>query len=196
MNCDGSMRTTKSHGYHYLKCARRATATEACIGSFVSVRALAEAILRELGKLSAKYLDLSELAAHVALCDTIGDTISKKQEEVRALERRVDEHVGFLKDLYLDKARGILAEDDFLTLSAELSSDKEQAARMLLEAKKSLASLERKTHASHDRCKLIAGYVEVETLTRDHIDVLIDRVFIGKRDQETREIPIEIHWSF
>ena len=65
MNCGYTMRSSKNHGKHYLQCSNRHVAKDACIGSFISVDKLEKAVIDELNKLSAEYLDKDELEQNV-----------------------------------------------------------------------------------------------------------------------------------
>nr|WP_325297589.1 DUF4368 domain-containing protein [uncultured Oscillibacter sp.] len=39
-------------------------------------------------------------------------------------------------------------------------------------------------------------YVNLEHLTREIVEILIDHINVGKRIRGTRDVPIEIHWNF
>src|SRR5690606_16178466 len=71
MNCGYIMRSCKSHGNHYLKCSSRHVSKDSCIGSFISVDRLEEAVLTQLHYLVDKYLDKDELERKVELCDNL-----------------------------------------------------------------------------------------------------------------------------
>jgi len=196
INCGGGMRTCKNHGYHYLKCGIRHTAKEMCIGSFVSVRALEETVLSELRKLSDSSLDKDVLEKQVEFNTKLDDAITRKSDEIRTYSKRIDEHAIAIKDLYMDKVKGIISEGDFLSLSRDFSADKERLERLITEAQGEIQALEQKKSAGCNRRQLVEDHVGVEKLSKTHVDVLIDKVFIGKRDQETKMLPVEIHWNF
>lgn len=60
------MRSNKqTDGRHYLQCSNRHVAKDACIGSFISVKKLEQAVISELNKLSQEYLDKDELEQNV-----------------------------------------------------------------------------------------------------------------------------------
>ena len=44
--------------------------------------------------------------------------------------------------------------------------------------------------------QLIEQYTNLDHLTREIVEELIDYILIGKRIPGTRNIPIEIHWNF
>ena len=47
-----------------------------------------------------------------------------------------------------------------------------------------------------NRRELIEQYTGVEHLTREMVEILIDKITVGKRIPGTRNVPIEIHWNF
>lgn len=66
MSCGYTMRSNKqTDGRHYLQCSNRHVAKDACIGSFISVKKLEQAVISELNKLSQEYLDKDELEQNV-----------------------------------------------------------------------------------------------------------------------------------
>ena len=46
------------------------------------------------------------------------------------------------------------------------------------------------------RKELIAQYTNLEHLNREMVDVLIDYITVGRRNKETHQVPVEIHWNF
>ncbi|WP_346684859.1 DUF4368 domain-containing protein [Megamonas hypermegale] len=48
-----------------------------------------------------------------------------------------------------------------------------------------------------DNCRqIIEQYSNLEHLTREIVEILIDYISIGKRIPGIRDVPIEIHWNF
>ena len=61
VGCGYTMRSTKSRGKHYLQCASRRAARDACPGAFTSVDTLERLVIQELNSLSRHYLDQEKL---------------------------------------------------------------------------------------------------------------------------------------
>ena len=61
---------------------------------------------------------------------------------------------------------------------------------------KELERLQEKIKTAHDRSKLIENYLDVQKLEREHVDTLINCVYVGKRNAITKVIPIKIEWNF
>ena len=195
MYCGGSMQTTKSHGLHYLKCRRKSMEKQSCVGAFVSVKAMEQAVLLELKRLEQSLLDKDELLAEIRFHAGVDIAIAKAQTDIVAHEKSIVEHTQIIKDLYLDKAKGILTEQDFSTLSKEFSADRARTQEMLTMACRHLAALEQKKQMPCDPRSLIDGYLSTDTLSREHVTQFIERIIIGKSDPETKTLAIEIHWN-
>ena len=70
---------------------------------------------------------------------------------------------------------------------------KEEAVRAL---ETGIAVAEEKIAAGDNRRELIEQYTNLEHLTREIVETLIDYISVGKRIPGTRNVPIEIHWNF
>ena len=98
--------------------------------------------------------------------------------------------------LYLDKVKGILSENDFLNLSKDFTNDRERLEKLVIETQKQLDVIERKIQTGDNRRQLIEQYTNLEHLDRETVETLIDYILVGKRIPGTRNVPIEIHWNF
>ena len=196
MYCGYVMRSCKSHGRYYLKCPTRHTARDACIGSFVSVEALEQNVLHELKQLNENYLDQDALEAKVEFNDKIDQSIAKKQDEATQYQKKIEEYTKLVKTLYVDKVKGIITEQDFIEFSRDFSKEKERLESALKRVAEEIETLSRKKQTARNRRQMIDEYVNLDKLTRAHVEELIDAVLIGKRDPDTKELPVEIHWNF
>ena len=70
---------------------------------------------------------------------------------------------------------------------------REEAVRAL---ETGIAVAEEKIAAGDNRRELIEQYTNLEHLTREIVETLIDYISVGKRIPGTRNVPIEIHWNF
>ena len=123
------MRSSKNRGKHYLQCSNRHVAKDACIGSFISVDKLEKAVIDELNKLSARISDKDELEQ---MCNSIMTCEVKKKLWKRRLlliKKKIAEYTKGIRELYLDKVKGILSELDYLDLSKDFSTQKERTRK-------------------------------------------------------------------
>ncbi len=195
-NCGYVMRSSKTRDRHYLKCSNRHVAKDACIGSFISVDKLEQLVITELRHLASEYLDQDELERNVEFCDNLQGQKKQVLTDIAAYEKKISEYMKGIRELYIDKVRGLISENDFLELSNDFSTEKERLERLIAENQKRLAEIEDKIQAGDNRRELIEQYTHLEHLNREIVEILIDYISVDRRIPGTRDVPIEIHWNF
>lgn len=196
MYCGYTMSSSKSHGKHYLKCNSRHVAKDACIGSFIAVDKLEKTVIDELNKLTNAYLDKGVLEQNIVFNNDINAKQNALKEEIAVYQNKIDEYTKGIRELYLDKVKGILSQHDYIDLSKDFSVQKERLERLILDKQKQLDILERKKLTKESRQQLIEQYTNLEHLDRETVEAFIDYILVGKKNLETKELPIEIHWNF
>ena len=126
--------------------------------------------------------------------------LKEKQEALKSTistyEKKIAEYTKGIRELYLDKVKGILSEQDYLDLSKDFVTQKERLEKLVADTQKQLDTLERKMKDGDNRRQLIEQYTNLEHLDREIVEKLIDYILVGKKDPVTKEVPIEIHWNF
>ncbi len=197
MNCGYTMRSSKqTDGRYYLQCSTRHAAKNACIGSFISVKKLEQTVITELNRLSQEYLDMDLLEQNVEFCSDIREKKASLEVRLTSCQKKMEEDAAIIRELYLDKAKGILSEHDFLNLSKDFTNDRERLERLVGETQKQLNAIERKIQTGSDRRQRIEQYTKIEHLDRETVEAMIDHIRVGKRIPGTKHIPVEIHWNF
>jgi hypothetical protein len=129
-----------------------------------------------------------------------GSGIKEKYEKVAhniaIYERRVEECSKAIRNLYMDKVKGIISDADFVELSETFRDDRDRLARMIADSQKELQELDERLRAGDNRRELILQYTNLKHLTREIVDILIDHIVIYRRDPKTKKIPVEIYWNF
>ena len=195
-NCGYIMRSSKNHNRHYLQCSNRHVAKDACIGSFISVDKVEQAVITELNVLATEYLDKDELERNIELCDNLQEQKSYMLANIATYQKKIEEYAKGIRELYMDKVKGLITESDFVELSKDFAKEKERLERVILDGEKQLAEIEQKIEAGDNRLERIEQYTSLAYLNREIVETLIDYVSIGKRIPGTRNVPIEIHWNF
>lgn len=195
-NCGYTMRSSKNHNKRYLQCSNRHIAKDACIGSFISVDKLERLVIDELNRLSAEYLDKNELEQNIEFCDNLQGQKNRLFSDLTIYQKKITEYSKGIQELYMDKVRGLISESDYVNMSKDFTTERERLERVIAEVENQLAEIEEKQTAGDNRRELIEQYMNLEHLTREIVETLIDYVSVGKRIPGTRDVPIEIHWSF
>ena len=196
MNCGYTMRTHKNRGIHYLICSCRRAAKEACIGSFIQVAKLEQMVLEELHRLSAAYLDENAAVQGIAFANNLQQQKTQLLASMSTYRRRVEEFSKGIRDLYLDKVKGVISDEDYADMAAGFQQDREHFMKLIKDGERQLTDLNERIAAGDNRRELVERYVAMDALNRDAVEVLIDHVCVGKRIPKTKDVPIEIHWNF
>lgn len=195
-SCGYVMRSSKNHDRHYLKCSTRYAAKDACVGAFISVERLEQAVLEELDRLSSVYMDEKELEESIELSSNLLMEKQQIKANIKAYENSIATYTKSLKEMYLDKVKGILTEKEYIEMSESFRKDKERTEILLDQEKERLHRQEERIEKGENRYQIVQQYKNLTHLTRDMVEELIDYISVGKKIPETKEIPIEIHWNF
>ena len=196
MNCGCTMRSSKSRGKHYLLCSNRHVSKNACEGAFISVDRLEEIVVKELNRLSGEYLDKPELEKNINIGNNFEYQKSQILTDLAIYEKKVAEFSKGIQQLYMDKVIGVVGEQDFEEISKSFASERDRLKEIITNKHLELCELERRISSGNNRCELVEKYSNFENLNREIVEILIDRIYIGKRIHGTKDIPIEIHWNF
>ena len=194
--CGYTMRSTKSRGKHYLQCASRRAARDACPGAFISVDALERLVIQELNSLSQHYLDQEELTRRAVWIQNAEQQRLNWLKTEKALQQRLNDSWLCLRSLYLDKIKGVVSEEDYRFMANSFSAERRRMEYLLAEAGRHLEELETEMPSEEQQRERILRDVHVEHLTREMVEHFIDCIIVGKRLPGTQVIPVEIHWNF
>ena len=195
-NCGYVMRSSKSRGQHYLQCANRHASKDACAGAFISADRLEKTVTDEINRLSAEYLDKDELLQKIDFCNNLQVRKERLILEIAACNKKTAEYAKCIRDIYIDKVKGLISEKDYIDLSKDFSAEKDRLERVAAEVKKQLSEIDEKIEIGGNRRELIEKYTNLKHLSREIVETLIDYISVGRCIPGTRNVPIEIHWNF
>ena len=96
----------------------------------------------------------------------------------------------------MDKVKGVISESDFIDISKDFTAEKERLEHIVADINTQLSALNEKIEIGDNRRELIEQYTNLEHLSREIVETLIDYISVGRRIPGTRNVPIEIHWNF
>lgn len=197
MYCGYTLHSTKhKDGTRYLQCPTRHVSKEACEGSMISVNVLEKLVLKELKELSSKYIDETYIEEHTEFNNRISEQIAMKQDLISEYQRKSLECSEGIKNLYLDKVKGLITEDVFIDLTKDLHTDKDRADETILSISEQIEELKEKLNRAKSKAERIKEYTDVQKLTREIVDTMIDYIEVGKRIPKTKDRLVNIYWNF
>lgn len=195
-NCGYVMRSGISRNKRNFRCSIRHTAKGACVGAFVSYDTLEKTVLNELKKLIDTYLDTNQLTSAIKSDGYLLKRKEKLENDISKLNKKISEFEKAIKDLYFDKVKGLISDEEFLSFSKDFHQQKEKALFDKNEMESKLAHVEKTIQNADSKRKMINQYLNVDKLDRIMVEELIDSILVGRRNPETKELPIQINWNF
>lgn len=196
MHCGYSVRPHKSDNKYYLQCTTKQISRIACPGAFMPMAELERIVLAELKKWNQSLLDQDKLERSVEFEAARNHKKAKIQSEQRSYEQKIEEYAAALKQLYVDKVQGVISPRDYVEMSEGFRADKAKFEGLIQSCIERISDIDARIQIGDNRTDLIARYVDLEHLTRNMTEILIDHIEIGKRNKETRIVPVTIFWSF
>lgn len=190
-------RSSKDAPYRrYLKCNSKHLSGDACTGSFIRVDKLERYVIEELHRLSAKYLDMDLLESAVEIDNGLEAQKDALNKELTVYRRKSEEFGRGIKELYMDKVKGVITETEYIEMSGDFREEKLRMDALVSETKTKIEAVEKKIDLHESKRQIVEKYANVEKLTREMVDELIDYILVFRRIEGTQDVPIEIHWNF
>ena len=195
-HCGYPLKATKQSNKRYFRCHSKYLSRGTCISAYVSEERLKETVLIELKTLIHELLDEQMISKKVKLNDETNTKTNRLKKSINNYEKKLNDIDKSIKNLYIDKIKKIITDDEYVMLSEEFRKDKSRYEKTIDEYNEQLLILENQIRNTNDMLKVIKQYTSINELTREIIDVFIDRIYVSRKNEETGELPIEIHWNF
>ena len=121
--------------------------------------------------------------------------ITNLNKEKASLEKKINESKLYFKNLYTDKLRGVISDNDFSMLRDEYTKDVESYQLRLEEIEKQLDEAKERKENSKDIESILKKYKHIKKLTRIIVDEFVEKIYIGELDKETNTREIKIIWN-
>lgn len=195
-SCGYACRTCKSHGKHYFKCGTRAIKKDVCPGSFIPVTELESIVLKELNGIAKEYLDKDTIETGLKLDDDLDKRISSMNKSLNEKLNKFRQYDDVIKNLYIDKVKGVISDSEFISMKESFEKDKSELKNQIQIMTEHIQELESRKSNRQNRVDIVEHYMQLDHLNREAVQILIDKIYISKRDPVTKQIPIEIYWNF
>jgi len=123
------------------------------------------------------------------------DRIKALELEKMKLERKVKDQSIYYKDLYENKINNTISEQEFLILKETYLQAIEDAKERNRVIEEELKLLKIKVNKEDNIINTFKKYKKINKLNRIIVDEFIDKIYIGKFNEETKERDIVIEWN-
>lgn len=117
------------------------------------------------------------------------------KQERKTLAAQLEKRSQALKTLYLDKVAGIISEGQFVELNQSFLDEKSRLERRLGKIEEELENREQPQQQA-DLMEKARELLKLETVPRELVTGLIDRIEICERNPNTGQQEVKISWKF
>lgn len=192
-SCGKIMSTNNAKGVKYLRCQTGDVAKDICKGACIQLKKLEEVVLLEILELSNTYFDIDYIDKHTKLNDNREHKILQNTNKKNSLEKDVNEMHKIKQNSYVDKCKGVISEQMFISLNDNFDKEISTKELGISKIKDEITKLESEKVDVNAKIEIIEKYKDMTELSRDVVIEFIDKITIGKR--ENKEIPITIDWN-
>ena len=196
MHCGSKLRIHRCHGHYYLQCETKLISREACPGAFIPEAELEGLVIRELRDLNQQLLDQGRVQREISFEASLNAQRTKIASEQKGYQDKVDELEFAMKQLYIDKAKGLISPKDYFSMNEGFLDEKTKFEALVQTCKEQISDIDARLQIGDNRLELLDQYLGFDHLNRNMLEILVDHIDVGKRDKSTRQVPVTIHWSF
>lgn len=192
-DCGSTMLKVTSGKYSYLRCKLYSTSSgkNMCTGHLTRLDELTELIAYKIKENLTKYIDVQRVIERLEKEQKTEHIEKRYNEELKRIEREISDKEHIIKSLYVDKAKGIIDENQFIELNKEFMEDK----RRLLERQKIIQKeMELNSSNKINYREMLNNLLNFTELTHNMVNSMIYCIEIGEKTPEGKKIII--HWLF
>lgn len=110
--------------------------------------------------------------------------INSLEKQRADIEKQISKTRNYLKSLYEDKVNGVITTEQFKDLIADYNKNEDMYSNQLNEINNEIAYYQMKEESSKNNEKIFSKYQELKKLNRVIVDEFIDKIYIGKLNEE------------
>ena len=185
----------KNQRYKYYRC-RTVKNSDGVCGNINSIRQvdLEAVLIREIqslinGSFDPEHISLNTEKKYESKSDAL-------EKEKKLIEKKLSKLRGESVQLYRDKLSGLLDDEQFKMLSNTFNAEISQYTERLGVLDSELLILDSEKKAKRSKEEILSKYKNIETLSFELVHELVEGIYVGKTDPETKQREIEIRWKF
>jgi len=200
LECERYLRKkNNSKGQEYLACSNNRDGYSDCINkSYMRYDTLDDIILNAINAKIKQFYDKEKLKKedNKNINSRFIDKINAFEKQKNDIEQELDKTRNYLKSLYEDKVNGLITGEQFKDLINDYNSNENIYKYQIEQIIKNISFYKTKAHTSSSNEEIFSKYQNLNKLNRVIIEEFIEKIFIGKINNETNTRNIQIKWNF
>ena len=161
---------------------------------------LEEILLNAINDLLDNYYDRNDLKKLYEIRqeqDTDNNNlVNALKKEKEDLNKKISNNKTYYRNLFEEKAKGVISEDMFQMMSKDYFNEIENMMKRIEIIDKQIEELKVDKKEKKQADDILKKYKHIKKLNKVILDEFIDKVYIGELDKETNTRNIEIEWNF
>ena len=195
MYCGSGMYSNTWRNERYFRC-RQKVVSKGCKGSLIKSSVLDATILEEFQKVAKEYLNKDEVEKKIQVENKLQERLNSVEAMILDFQSQLDKIKSAIKNLYLDKIKEVITEEDYIEFSQSFYEDRSRIETSLKAVEKQKEQLMNSKEDVVSKNELIEQFLECKEISYGFIEYFIDKIEIGKRMEKDEPIPVVIHWKF
>lgn len=198
LDCGSTMLKATTGQYTYLRCKLYALAPreKLCTSHSINFRLLENIVTEKIKDYLNNYINGNSAASRLEHEQDINKRFTIKNNKLGKIKRSIEEKDKVIKNLYIDKIRGLIDESQFIELNKFFLDEKKKLVERQSNLQKEIEVIELKKNNYGTYLEIIKKYQNFNELNHIIVNELIDFIEIGETTKETKEQKIKIHWTF
>lgn len=199
LECKHYMRKKNSTKHEYLVCSGNRDGYDDCINkSSIRYDELERLVLDAINSKISEYYDEVQLESIDSKKSTnrFNNKINSLKKQKEQIEKEISKTRNYLKSLYEDKVNGVISVEQFKDLITDYNKNEDMYSNQIKSINNEIAYYKMKEESSKNNEKIFSKYQKLEKLNRVIIDEFIDKIYIGKVNEDTNTRNIQIKWNF
>ncbi len=184
---------SKNKKYTYLRCKTYLGNKNLCTNHSIPLEDLKEIVLKRINEHINNYIDEKNIINKLNL--NLNGKLDKIKNEFLSINEKIKEHSLILKNLYIDKTKGIITNEQFIELNKSFLEEKNQLIKRKEKLNKSIIKFVGNSININKESQIIEKYKNFKELTHIIVNEFIDYIEIGEKNKDFGQ-KIKIHWLF
>lgn len=182
--------------YSMFRCSKKLLFPDSCDSNGISMLKLEEYVINQLNELSQKYFNSKDVEELLKISDFKEEKLAELSRDKEKAEGKLKENMGASKALYMDKLKGVVSEEQFIIINQELMNEINKEETIIGNLEAQIKILNKKVSNDKNLTEIVSKYKNIKELNRGIILELIDCIYVGKKDSNSKDRTIKIVWNF
>lgn len=199
LECKHYMRKKNSTKHEYLVCSNNQNGYSNCINK-ISIRydTLVKIILNSLNDKIHHFYD-ENMLNHLIKENkqtNFNNHIHFLEKQKEKVLKEISKTRNYIKNLYEDKVNGIITVSQFKDFITNYNKNEDMYNNQIKSINNEIDYYKMKGESSKNNKEIFSKYKNLEELNKIIVDEFIDKIYIGKLNEETNSRDIQIKWNF